>query len=267
MIRSESQLHKPSMILVILLAMLAWFPLFDNLAQTQVDAGLKRALASYATARTLNASISVAQGTQTAVQPAGVGVVLAPGEVLDPVNDLVEQFSDLMLIASASFGVQKLLMEMGASWVVSLVLSLVAVGWVAMLWRGQAPPRLLTRGLAVLLLIRFALSVTALVSDGLFQAFMDERYQASQSFIENSEAEIEELTSETPVADDQTLVERMRNWTEGLQFESPVARLQEAADRAIEHILNLIVIFSLQTILMPLLILWLLVGLSKRMLR
>ena len=96
---------------------------------------------------------------------------------------------------------------------------------------------------------------------------MDERYQASQSFIENSEAEIEELTPETPVADDQTLVERMRNWTEGLQFESPVARLQEAADRAIEHILNLIVIFSLQTILMPLLILWLLVGLSKRMLR
>ena len=44
----------------------------------QVDAGLKRALATYAAARALNAVISVAQGTEVALEPGGVGVVLAP---------------------------------------------------------------------------------------------------------------------------------------------------------------------------------------------
>ena len=67
---------------------------------------------AFAMARGLNGVISVAQGTSVAIQPAGVGVMLAPGELLDPVNDLVEQFSTVMLFASASLGLQRLLIGM-----------------------------------------------------------------------------------------------------------------------------------------------------------
>ena len=85
----------------------AWLAPLDAPAMQQVDAGLKRALVSFATARLLNGVISVAQGTEASVQPFGVGVTFAPGQILDPVNDLVEQFSHLMLAASVAFGVQK----------------------------------------------------------------------------------------------------------------------------------------------------------------
>jgi hypothetical protein len=74
----------------------SWLAPLDLPATQQVDAGLKRALVSFATARALNAVISVAQGTQASIQPLGVGVTLAPGQALDPVNDLVEKFSNLM---------------------------------------------------------------------------------------------------------------------------------------------------------------------------
>ncbi|MCB1944024.1 MAG: hypothetical protein KDI53_18575, partial [Candidatus Accumulibacter sp.] len=84
---------------------------------------MKRALVSFATARALNAVISVAQGTEVSMQPAGMGVVLTPGQLLDPVNDLVEQFSHLMLAASVAFGVQKVLISIGAYWVISLLLT------------------------------------------------------------------------------------------------------------------------------------------------
>ncbi|MGC2166423.1 MAG: hypothetical protein WA632_10470 [Gallionella sp.] len=87
----------------------AWIAPVDALATERPDAGLTLALTSFAAARTLNAAISVAQGTKIAFEPGGVGVTLAPGPLLDPINDLIEQFSTLMLAACVAFGIQKML--------------------------------------------------------------------------------------------------------------------------------------------------------------
>ena len=89
-----------TLLLLALLALLlgTWLAPLDKPAMQQVDAGLKRALVSFAAARALNSVISVAQGTEVSVEPLGVGVTLTPGQLLDPVNDLVEQFSNLMLM-------------------------------------------------------------------------------------------------------------------------------------------------------------------------
>jgi hypothetical protein len=78
-------------LLVVVLAIAlasAWLKPLDVAATEQVDAGLKRALVSFATARALNALISVAQGTDVAMQPGGVGVTFAPGQILRPLNEL-----------------------------------------------------------------------------------------------------------------------------------------------------------------------------------
>ena len=107
----------------------AWLRPLDDLAGAQAQAGFKRAVASFATARALNAVISVVQGTELSVQPLGVGVTLAPGQMLDPLNDLVERFSDLMLMASVAFGVQLLLIEDGVDCFMSQPLTQVLRAW------------------------------------------------------------------------------------------------------------------------------------------
>ena len=56
---------------------------------------------------------SVIQDTEIAFSPAGVGVTLAVGEILDPINDLIERFSFVMLVSTASLGIQKILLEVG----------------------------------------------------------------------------------------------------------------------------------------------------------
>ena len=76
----------------------------DKVGQEYTETGFKRALVTFASARAINGLISVAQGTEVAVQPAGVGAVFTPGEILDPVNDLVEQFSPVMLFSAAGIG-------------------------------------------------------------------------------------------------------------------------------------------------------------------
>src|SRR5512138_1985025 len=109
-------------VVVAALIALAWIAPAENPAHEQVDAGLQRALVSFATARALNAVISLAQGTEVALHPAGFGINLSIGETLDPVNDLVERFAELMLVASVAFGVQKVLLTIGAHWIVTLFL-------------------------------------------------------------------------------------------------------------------------------------------------
>ena len=101
----------------------------DRLAETEYRALFQRALITFALARTLNGVISAVQGTELALQPAGVGVTLTPGEVLDPINDLVERFSWIMLGATLSLGVQQVLLDVGQWWGVKLLLGVLGLCW------------------------------------------------------------------------------------------------------------------------------------------
>src|SRR5690606_36985669 len=96
------------------------------------------------------------------------------------------QLSNLMLAASIAFGVQKLLVGIGAFWVISLALSVLALGWLgAGLARGKAPGWL-QRALLVLVLVRFAVPVVALGGEVLFQRFLAPDYASSQQVIESA---------------------------------------------------------------------------------
>ena len=260
---------KPLLLVTVAAAVIfSWLPNIDRLASAQVDEGLHRALVSFASARALNAAISVAQGTEAAIEPAGVGFTFTPGEVLDPVNDLVEKFSDLMLVASISFGVQKILLNMGGFWLVSLSLTLVAVFWARSILLGTSSSVWTRRLLVVLIATRFALPAITLGSDLAFEKFMSAEYQSSQEFIDSSSEEIDEFSQSTTLPAEQGgILERLRNWSQSISFESPVENLKAAADSTIEHVVNLMVIFLLQTLLLPLLILWVIYSFAKRLLQ
>ena len=102
--------------LLVLIAGLALTPAVNQKATTDYELLFERAFVTFALARTLNGVISAVQGTEVALQPAGVGVTLTPGEILDPVNDLVERFSWIMLGATISLGIQNVLLDVSAWW-------------------------------------------------------------------------------------------------------------------------------------------------------
>jgi len=245
--------------------LVTWVLRLDDAALAQVDAGWKRALATFAAARALNAVISVAQGTELAIQPAGVGVTLAPGQALDPVNDLIEQFSTLMLLAAVAFGAQRVLIGIGAWWPLSLLLSAVAVGWAVWRWRGTAPPRRLVQAMVVLLVVRFMVPVVALGSEAAFQLFLKTDYQAGQQTLETSSSQIDKMNP--PVAAppaDESMAERVRRWwAQGSNVGERFEALKAVANRAVEHVVRLIVVFTLQTLVLPLLLGWLLWRLAR----
>jgi hypothetical protein len=228
----------------------AWLRPLDELAGAQAQAGFKRAVASFATARALNAVISVVQGTELSVQPLGVGVTLAPGQMLDPLNDLVERFSDLMLMASVAFGVQLLLLEMGVHWGMSLALTLVALAWAWPYLKRKQSSALLSRVLVALLLVRFIVPAAGMASDVVYRGFMQEQYAAGQQGIEQASQAIGALAP----AD--------KKWW---QLDRHIKQLGDTIDKTVEHAIRLIVVFLLQTLILPLAVFWILLR-SGRML-
>ena len=254
-------------VFVLVLAGCSWFSVLDSMADRQVDAGLKRALISFAAARALNAVISVAQGTEVAVEPGGVGVVFTPGEALDPVNDLVEQFSNLMLLAGVSFGVQKVLLSIGIYWIVALLLSAAALAWAILRLRRQAAPAWLSRLLVILLMVRFAVPLSVIGTDLLFQQFMAQDYQASQQVIDTAAGRLDTLNADSKAtAGNQGMLDTIRNWwSKNADLKAQFDRLRQAAEQSVEHMIRLMVIFLLQTLVFPLLLLWLLYGMVRRL--
>jgi hypothetical protein len=252
-------------ILIVLVALVAsaWTSWLDTVAERQVDAGFKRALASFAVARTLNAVISVAKGTQVAVQPAGFGLVLTPGEALQPIDALIEQFAALMLAASIAFGLQKVLIAIGAHWVFSLVLTAAAAMWGWRLWRAKHPPGWLTITMLALLFIRFAVPVVTVGSDLVFRTFLEDKYHAGQAAMSLSSQQFAVLSSPTvqaPVVEG--MGDRISRWwssaSANLDVRKRFEELKDVAEHVVDHVVNVIVVFLLQTLLVPLLLLWVL---------
>ena len=262
--RNQQMLRFLGVALVAIMVACSWLSPFDTTANAQVDAGLKRAAATYASARLLNGAISVVQGTQISAAPAGMGMTFAPGEILDPLNDLVEQFSQVMLVAMVALGVEKVLLTVGTSWMISLTLSLVAVVWAILYVRGMTGPRWLARLLMVLLVTRFAMPVALIGTDAIFQQFMASDYQESQEVLKLVQGEASKLGA-PGVVEKQGVWEKFKSATVDAFAEARIhlESLKLAAENAVERIIKLMAIFVLQTIVLPVFFIWVLLSVGR----
>lgn len=266
-------------LLVVAVVALALFKPMDQLGGEYIDSAFKRALLGFAIARGLNGVISVAQGTEIAVQPAGVGVNFTPGQILDPINDLVERFSWIMLLASSSLGVQKTLLNI-SGWIGLGILVALAAGFFLLTqWTrviaSEAVKRFATQLFMLLLVLRFMMPLVALGNEWFYQQFLAEQYQQSSEQLENVRNKIGEINDEVMQDSDvdksnSALVDRARQLyrsaVKKVDFERRLEDYKAAAADLSENAVNLIVVFLMQTVVLPLLFLWAAVTLARRLL-
>ena len=251
------------------LVAVAFLGLFDEFGRHYADEGFKRALVTFGVARGLNAVISVAQGTEVAMEPAGIGLVFAPGQILDPVNDLIERFSWVMLASTTSLGIQGLLLKIFASVGFSLMVAFAVTGTLAMMWRrGPVSSGIRTaiyRVTGLLLILRFFIPAMAISGEGLYKLFLEAEYTNSSSQLVETREKIGQLNQEARAADAEardpswyeSLSSNIQSTLDSINIDKHVAALQNAVQNLTEHTVNLIVVFTLQTILFPLMFLWL----------
>ncbi len=262
---------------LLLASLLAGSKALDHFGEEYTDQALKRALISFAVSRTLNGLISVAQEAEVAMQPAGLGVNLSPGEILDPINDLVERFSMVMLIAASAIGVQKLLLSISAWDAFNyLVIGFWLIYGVVLIVRRNSAKGLNPlwhKTVIFLVLVRFATPAMALANEGLYTLFLAPNYQEATQELEGVSQTIERNTPEEGAAAQQekSAYQGAKEWFDNaisqLDIEKQVQAYQQAAERASQNVIELITVFIVQTILFPLFFLWLIYRSGRGLMR
>lgn len=245
-------LNKRRVLLLVLTAVIlvfSWLPYTSSSAESNVKEGLTRSLTAFGVARALGAAVSLVQSVQVSGSVVFASGSVGIGEVLQPLNELIDQFAKVMLAASVSFGIQLVLLKIGAHWIVSALVS-VAVLYAALRdWNGAAPAnRALQGALMVLLMVRFAVPAAALGSEAVYKTFMaggdttdlTAMQRASPSFLGDLAVE---PTNAEPSASKRDTLARMLIAKDAIR---------NAASGWTKNIVHLIASFLLQTVLLPL---------------
>lgn len=278
--------------LLIFLVQLSFIKLVDKASSEHLDNALVRSLTVFAIARGLNGLISVVQGTEIYATPAGVGVNFAVGQIVDPMNDMLERFSWVMLMSSVSLGIQKLLLELGQTELFEGLLALNSIIlffilWVPKLWHKQSF-NLLFKSFIIVSFLRFLIPLIVLMNEGIYTYAFESQYLEAERSLSYSQEDIskvikkvkaiEKASKNIPVSQDKDLWNQTKKYFndlgESFNLEKYYEALQEEVEKvlfnlkskfnhAIDNMLSLIAIFIMQSILLPLLSLWLLIKLFQ----
>ena len=236
----------------------------DISSKEYVDKSFKRAFISFGIAKSLNGVISVAQGTEVAIQPAGIGINLTPGQILDPVNDLVERFSWIMLMSTTSLGIQKIFLAMSVwpafSYIVVFMLTLGLILLFIKTRKHYQFRTFILRISLILIVLRFVVPITGLANQGIYHVFLEKEYVTSTQRLENTTEEIGKLNKNNnfsqPNIRTKSVWESAKDFykstSEMLDINLKIEKYKQAATETTQHIINLIVVFLFQTIIIPL---------------
>lgn len=233
----------------------------DTTAKTLVDDSFSQAIIVFGSAKALNAVISLAQGTELSLP----FFVVAIGEVLDPVNDLVEQFSLVMLASMTSLGIQKIFLNFVTNEIYNyllLVLVIVLNIWLYKRFRNDNKLRdIFFKVVFVLLFLRFAIPIISYVNDISYNYFVKEEYnieRLNENIVKVKE-DVSRVNQETLQAKkESSIFDKIVEKFDSEYYSKKVQEYTDAVDNSSEYIIDLIIVFIFQTIFLPILFLFIL---------
>lgn len=247
-------------------------PAIDQQADDYFESAISQAGVAYATCRVINASVSVIGDSDVQLEPAGIGISLAAGKVLDPIDDMTERLSNVLVTAIVSLGIQKLAYEIGVSIAPDILGVVLLIYTVLVLVPGQHGRRfqfLLLRIGAIVIIARFLLPITSIANDYLLSNYFSGEIEQATADLAVYSGTLDTLKEiEFPAYDG--FFGTIENSASFVQ-ERTLA-LKDALDLMLSNIGSIIDslltltwlfagIFVIQVILMPLGVLWLLVKL------
>lgn len=165
----------------------------DRLSADYLQEAIMGSGAIYGTARAINALVSLLQGTEVNAWVA----TFAVGELLDPVNDLIERFSGVITIVIASLALQALLLAVFSGLWIDV--SLVALGGLAFWAHLKASPEWAFKTMRIFfisLMVRLSMVVVALAGHGVDQIFLNETVNTMHVKMKEFRTELEIISDQ-----------------------------------------------------------------------
>jgi len=152
---------------------------------------VERALITYASLRAANSVISMIQESEINLP----GFTIAIGQALDPINDIIERCSWVMLVCLTSLGIQKVLL-IASPWMgIQLFLTISFLVLLAAIWspqyiRGINLRKLGVKIAVIALVLRLCVPVMFLVNNVFYKLFLKNAHERANTEIALVNAEL-----------------------------------------------------------------------------
>ena len=175
-------------ILIMALLIVSWWGAVDNLAAYVNGESIKDAAIIYGVARSINGVISLIQSAEIS---AIVGSV-RPGELLDPMNDLIERFSSVMAWSLSSLVLQKVLLSVFSSYSFKVIFTICCALMLVLKWLPLST-HFVARAWSLFLIVaslRFSIAIVCALTAAVDQGFIQKIEQASLQTVQTFNSEI-----------------------------------------------------------------------------
>ncbi len=245
-------------------------PILDSTADTYFRDSISKAGASYGVCRVINATVSIIKESSVELEPAGVGLSLAVGQAVDPINDMVERLSDVLVMSITSLGVQKLTYEICLTLAPQVLAFFLIVFSILTLFQGDRIFKLQRLILSILVIVsiaRFCLPVSSMANQFLQDHFFEQKIVEANSELARGIADLDKLKDVALPKYDGVIgtIENSASYLKqkSIDFKNAIAVTIENRDIIVENLLELtflyVGIFIVQVLVLPLLIFWFLI--------
>ena len=187
-------------ILIIAILTISWWGAVDNLAAYVNGESIKDAAIIYGVARSINGVISL-------IQSAELGAIVGsihPGELLDPINDLIERFSSVMAWSLSSLVLQKILLSVFSSYSFKIIFTICCALMLFCRWL-TVPKHVSTRAWSIFLVIaslRFSIAIVCALTAAVDQSFIQKIEQTSLKTVQVFNSDISVGINEVAAIDE-----------------------------------------------------------------
>ncbi|TKB07145.1 hypothetical protein [Desulforhopalus sp. IMCC35007] len=242
-------------------------PVLDSTADSYFKESITKAGVSYGVCRIINATVSVIKESSLEVEPAGIGLSLAIGQIVDPINDMVERLSNVLVMSITSLGVQELVYEISVTLVPS-IMAVVLLLLSLLVWlendRLVKVQNVLINILIIASIARFCLPISSIANQFLQEHFFEDKIVKANAELARGTVDLGQLNDvQLPKYDG--IIGTIENGTSYLKqktidFKKAIEITIENNGLIIETLLRLtflyLGIFIIQVLVLPLLIFW-----------
>lgn len=238
-----------------------FFTSIDENAKVLIEDSFSQAIIVFGSSKALNAAISLAQGTQIDLP----FLTLAIGEVLDPANDLVEQFSFVMLLSLISLGLQKILLNLVNNSIYDFLLVFSIFG--VFLWSfirfkvNKNLRKVFFKFVILILFLKFSIPLVSYLNELTYQNFVKQNYNIEKL---NDEIlvvkdNISKITQDSiDEKQEKSLFKKISEKFDSDYYKQKIKQYEQSVDKSSEYIISLIIVFIFQTLVLPLCFLFIL---------
>ncbi len=241
--------------------------IIDTPTNAYFKKSITKAGVAYGTCRVINASVSVVQNSTLQLEPAGVGISLAIGQVLDPIDDMTERLSDVLVTAIVSLGVQKLVYEMSI-WFAPSIIAILLLILTILIWfknqKLQVIQRNILKVIYLVIAIRMCLPVSSFINNMVNHYFFEQKIEEAHDKVNLGSKELDDFTEFSMPKVDGIMgtIENSASFLakKAQEFKNALSTLVSNMDNMIDNLIDLtflyVGVFFIQVIVLPVLSFW-----------